>query len=124
MWLLSPQINGIVAKDGSVNWDILATDSEPDSEPDSEQVEAQDNSSFRLSLNSVSVENAKIYYTDNQSSMHFHTEPASLYLSGDLSASTTTLTLEATAGDITFSGTLANLGSTTIDFDIVKVITP
>lgn len=98
VWLLSPQINGIVAKDGSVNWDILATDSEPDSE----QVEAQDNSSFRLSLNSVSVENAKIYYTDNQSSMHFHTEPASLYLSGDLSASTTTLTLEATAGDITF----------------------
>ena len=52
----------VVAKDGSVNWDILATDSDPDSEPDSEQVEAQDNSSFRLSLNSVSVENAKIYY--------------------------------------------------------------
>ncbi len=34
------------------------------------------------------------------------------------------LTWTTSAGDVTFSGTLVNLGSTTIDFDIVKVVTP
>lgn len=43
---------------------------------------------------------------------------------GTPSAVTSDLTWTTTAGDVTFSGTLANLGSTTIDFDIVKVITP
>lgn len=43
---------------------------------------------------------------------------------GTPSAVTSDLTWTTTAGDITFSGTLANLGSTTIDFDVVKVITP
>ena len=43
---------------------------------------------------------------------------------GTPSAVTSDLTWTTSAGDITFSGTLANLGSTTIDFDIVKVITP
>lgn len=43
---------------------------------------------------------------------------------GTPNAVTSDLTWTTSAGDITFSGTLANLGSTTIDFDIVKVITP
>lgn len=43
---------------------------------------------------------------------------------GTPSAVTSDLTWTTTAGDITFTGTLANLGSTTIDFDICKVITP
>lgn len=43
---------------------------------------------------------------------------------GTPSAVTSDLTWTTTAGDVTFTGTLANLGSTTIDFDIVKVITP
>ena len=43
---------------------------------------------------------------------------------GTPSAVTSDLTWTTTAGDVTFSGTLKNLGSTTIDFDIVKVITP
>ena len=43
---------------------------------------------------------------------------------GTPSAVTSDLTWTTSAGDITFSGTLANLGSTTIDFDICKVITP
>lgn len=43
---------------------------------------------------------------------------------GTPSAVTSDLTWATSAGDVTFSGTLTNLGSTTIDFDIVKVITP
>ena len=98
VWLLEPEIYGVVAKDGAVNWDIMnSTDGEVE-----EEVEAEEPSSFRLSLSSVSIEDAKIYYTDNESDMHFHTAPASLLLSGDLSAANTTLDLKATAGDITF----------------------
>lgn len=43
---------------------------------------------------------------------------------GTPSAVTSDLAWTTSAGDVTFTGTLANLGSTTIDFDIVKVITP
>ena len=43
---------------------------------------------------------------------------------GTPSAVTSDLTWTTSAGDVTFTGTLVNLGSTTIDFDIVKVITP
>lgn len=43
---------------------------------------------------------------------------------GTSSAVTSDLAWTTSAGDVTFTGTLVNLGSTTIDFDIVKVITP
>lgn len=43
---------------------------------------------------------------------------------GTPSALASKLTWTTSAGDVTFTGTLANLGSTTIDFDIVKVVTP
>lgn len=43
---------------------------------------------------------------------------------GTPSALASDLTWTTSAGDVTFSGTLANLGSTTIEFDVVKVITP
>ena len=43
---------------------------------------------------------------------------------GTPSALSSNLTWTTSAGDVTFSGTLVNLGSTTIDFDIVKVVTP
>ena len=104
VWLVSPEIHGVVATDGSVNWDIVkpseeATEAE---EPADEQETDDSSSSFTLLLKSLSIEDAKVYYTDNQSSMHFHTAPVSLNLSGDLSAATTTLQLKATAGDITF----------------------
>ena len=43
---------------------------------------------------------------------------------GTPSAVTSDVTWTTSAGDVTFTGTLANLGTTTIDFDIVKVVTP
>lgn len=42
---------------------------------------------------------------------------------GSPSAVASNLTWTTSAGDVTFSGTLVNLGSTTIDFDIVKIAT-
>jgi len=43
---------------------------------------------------------------------------------GTPSALASDLTWTTSAGDVTFTGTLVNLGSTTIEFDIVKVVTP
>lgn len=43
---------------------------------------------------------------------------------GTPSAVTSDVTWTTSAGDVTFTGTLANLATTTIDFDIVKVVTP
>lgn len=99
VWILSPEIHGVIAKNGAANWEIFNTS------PEEEVVEEQasEPSSFKLSLKQLAIENAKIYYTDNTSAMHFHTAPVSLTLSGDLSAANTTLNLSASAADITFT---------------------
>ena len=99
VWLLSPQINGVIAKDGKANWDIMKP-SEPEVEVEEPSEESE--STFKLSINSVNIENGAICYDDNQGNMHFKTFPVSLSLSGDLSAAATTLYLKAAAGDITF----------------------
>lgn len=100
VWLLSPEIHGVIAKNGVVNWDIMKESGEAEVVAEEQ---SSDPSSFSLSLKQLAIENAKVYYTDNTSAMHFHTAPVSLSLSGDLSAANTTLNLSASAADITFT---------------------
>ena len=101
VWLLSPKINGVVTKGGAVNWDIMKpTDAEADVEVES--VEEESDSVFKLSLKSLSIEKGEVAYTDSQSNMTFRTAPVNLFVSGDLSAATTTLNVDASAGNITF----------------------
>lgn len=100
VWLLSPEIHGVIAKNGVANWDVMKASSEAEVVAEEQSSEP---SSFSLSLKQLAIENAKVYYTDNTSAMHFHTAPVSLSLSGDLSAANTTLNLSASAADITFT---------------------
>lgn len=100
VWLLSPEIHGVIAKNGVANWDIMKESGEAEVVVEEQSSEP---SSFSLSLKQLAIENAKVYYTDNTSAMHFHTAPVSLSLSGDLSAANTTLNLSASAADITFT---------------------
>jgi uncharacterized protein involved in outer membrane biogenesis len=100
VWLLSPEIHGVIAKNGVANWDIMKGSGEAEVVAEEQSSEP---SSFSLSLKQLAIENAKVYYTDNTSAMHFHTAPVSLSLSGDLSAANTTLNLSASAADITFT---------------------
>ena len=100
VWLLSPEIHGVIAKNGEANWDIMKESGEAEVVAEEQNSEP---SSFSLSLKQLAIENAKVYYTDNTSAMHFHTAPVSLSLSGDLSAANTTLNLSASAADITFT---------------------
>jgi hypothetical protein len=91
---------GVIAKNGVANWDIMKESGEAEVVAEEQSSEP---SSFSLSLKQLAIENAKVYYTDNTSAMHFHTAPVSLSLSGDLSAANTTLNLSASAADITFT---------------------
>ena len=100
VWFLSPEIHGVIAKNGVANWDIMKESGEAEVVAEEQSSEP---SSFSLSLKQLAIENAKVYYTDNTSAMHFHTAPVSLSLSGDLSAANTTLNLSASAADITFT---------------------
>ena len=100
VWLLEPEIHGVVTADGTANWDIMKGSGEAEVVAEEQSSEP---SSFSLSLKQLAIENAKVYYTDNTSAMHFHTAPVSLSLSGDLSAANTTLNLSASAADITFT---------------------
>ena len=100
VWFLSPEIHGVIAKNGVANWDIMKESGEAEVVAEEQSSEP---SSFSLSLKQLVIENAKVYYTDNTSAMHFHTAPVSLSLSGDLSAANTTLNLSASAADITFT---------------------
>ena len=93
VWFLSPQINGVITKEGKANWDIMKPSE------DVEEVEEVDEepSSFKLSINSINIEDASISYDDNEGNMHFKTAPMSLTLSGDLSAAATTLFINGCA---------------------------
>lgn len=107
VWLRGPVINGVVLADGSVNWDIMKPSDEPATEetPAEEQKEEEESGEpFKLSLKSLIISDAKISYTDKTpgASMHFHTSPVNLSLSGDMSMAETVLSLAADAGDITF----------------------
>ncbi len=93
-----PEIYGRIAADGKANWDIVkASDEEPVAEE-----EQSGTSSFRLSITDLRIKQAKIYYTDESSRMHFHTSPLNIALSGNLSADETVINTEMSAADITF----------------------
>ena len=105
VWLRGPVINGVVLADGSVNWDIMKPSDEPATEetPAEEQKEKEESGeSFKLSLKSLIISDAKVSYTDKTpgASMHFHTSPVNLSLSGDMSMAETVLSLTADAGEI------------------------
>lgn len=93
-----PEIYGRIAADGKANWDIVK--SSTDEQTEEEQPSGE--SSFRLSITDLRIKEAKIYYTDESSRMHFHTSPLDIALSGNLSADKTIITTQMSASDITF----------------------
>ncbi len=82
----SPQVTAVVNSRGEVNWDIMKSEGgEPaEEEPEEEPEEAA--GGFRLKVNRVKIDNARIVYVDSTSVMGFATERLSLRASGDLSA--------------------------------------
>lgn len=93
-----PEIYGRITADGKANWDIVKSTGD---EPAAEE-EQSGTSSFRLSITDLRIKQAKIYYTDDSSRMHFHTSPLDIALSGNLSADKTVINTQMSAADITF----------------------
>ena len=107
VWLKHPEIYAVISKDGKPNWDVMKPSevAEPVAEAVAEPVVEESGaepSSFQLSMQSIAIDDAVLYYTDHSTNLHFHTAPLTVALSGDLSAAESTLSLDAKAADITF----------------------
>ena len=98
--LENPVISARVLKDGSANWDIVATDtSMVEAEPvDTAETEMPD---FNVKLNKFEISSAYIYYEDDQSNMSAAIENLNFLMTGDMSKDFTTLDITSSVNFIT-----------------------
>lgn len=96
--LADTRVKAIVLEDGKVNWDIMKTDSTVTEESDTTTT----TSTIRIQLKKLSVENIGIIYDDRQSNMFAAIEGFNATCSGDMTAETTQLNLEALINALTF----------------------
>lgn len=88
------RINAIVAEDGSVNWDVVKSDSTAVEE------ETTESSSFNVKLKEFVIDNMDIVYDDRQGQMYASVLGFNANCSGDLGSSKTTLKLKADAASV------------------------
>lgn len=86
-----------ILKDGRANWDIMKTDS-------TETVVAEDKNEtpFKLNLNKISINNCNIVYQDDSTTMKVILNKWNGEISGDFSASETTLKTKSTIDEVSF----------------------
>ncbi|NDV94897.1 AsmA family protein [Dysgonomonas sp. 521] len=85
-----------VLADGRANWDIMKADSTATTEPES------GSSAFNLNLNKISVNDCNIVYQNDSTNMKVTLNKWNGELTGDFSASETTLKTKSTISEITF----------------------
>lgn len=85
-----------VLADGRTNWDIMKVDSTATAETESSS------SAFNLSLNKISVNDCNIVYQNDSTKMKVMLNKWNGELTGDFSASETTLKTKSTIDEITF----------------------
>lgn len=85
-----------VLADGRANWDIMKVDSTATAETESSS------SAFNLSLNKISVNDCNIVYQNDSTKMKVMLNKWNGELTGDFSASETTLKTKSTIDEITF----------------------
>lgn len=119
-----PMIHGQKSATGTVNWDVMkpAEAAEEVAEETTEEAEASgEGSSFRLALRNLRIRDAVLRYDDDSTDMHASITPLNLNLTGNFSASKSTLKLETLAEQIRFASggvTLANGLEAELDADI------
>lgn len=107
------RINAIVAEDGSVNWDVVKSDSTAVEE------ETTESSSFNVKLKEFVIDNMDIVYDDRQSQMYASVLGFNANCSGDLGSSKTTLKLKADAASVSCkSGIIPLLSSAKVAANI------
>ncbi len=91
------EINTIVLKDGSANWDI-SRDTSQTTAPQS----AEGASSMKIVLNKVSVTNSSLSYIDAESDIQIYLNDLSFLLKGDMTASETDMQISGKSGGFTY----------------------
>jgi len=81
--------------DGRVNWDIMKTDS-------TETVAEESSSAFNLSLKKISINDCNVIYQDDSTKMKVILNKLNGDISGDFSASETTLKIGSTIDEVSF----------------------
>ncbi len=108
------KVNAIVAEDGSVNWDVMKTDSTA-----VEEETAEESSAFKVQLKKFVIDNMSIVYDDRQSQMYASIDTLNANCSGDLGSSKTTLKLKADAAGVGYkSGALPLLSDAKMTADM------
>ena len=98
VYLIKPKINAVVARDSSVNWDIM-----PPSEEETEE-EVEDTTTkpteYRIQLKHFQIKEAEIAYNDNLSDMYANLEGLNFDLAGDFGADSTYIDLQLSINPI------------------------
>ena len=88
-------INIIVLKDGSFNWDIMndSTDSTSAGEP---------SSGMKILLEQIKIINSSVSYTDHESDIATYISKVNGFMKGDLTGNETNLEINLQAGEVTY----------------------
>ena len=99
-----PEINAIVLADSTANWDIAKESTETETQEETaETTEDKDSgASVNLALESFSINNANISYTDNTADMTAIIKDLNFELNGDLSAEKTLLNIKTLIKQLSF----------------------
>ncbi len=93
-----PLINGIVAEEGRVNWDIFPqAEEEPTVEPEEDE---EGDFDMGISLKRFAIQKGRIYYRDHSGGIDASMEGFDLELSGDFTVDQTDLNLETSVRSI------------------------
>lgn len=89
------EINTIVLKDGSANWEIMTDTTES-------PAEAGTSSAMKILLRKVEMSDSKVSYTDYESDIETYLAKVYCSMNGDLTESETNLEIKINAGEVTF----------------------
>jgi hypothetical protein len=116
VYLIKPEINAIVARDSSANWDVM-----PETE-ESEETEPEDTSAtstdYRVQLKHFLIKDAKITYNDQVSDMYAELDHLNFDLSGDLGADSSYVDIQLEIDPVLVKmGAVSYLNNVSFKFD-------
>jgi hypothetical protein len=100
-----PMINAVVLENGMANWDIMKDSDGESVEDDSDTPEIAaltETPPLKVALNSFTVRNGQLSYTDRESAMAASAEDLDFSLSGNMSGSRTVLDMNLSAAEVNF----------------------
>ena len=115
--IVDTRVNAIVLKDGHVNWDVMKTSSGSDN--NTEELPVERNTSIRVKLQKLAVDNLTVIYDDRQGDMYAEVNRLDMTCSGDFGSERTTLKLDVQTPSFTYRmGDVPFLSKTGIKADM------